>query len=186
MAEAATLVPNADREREFRNALGTFATGVVVVTTRDAHGEAHGLTVNSFTAVSLEPRLILWSQAIRAASVATFDTATHFAVNVLALDQLELARGFARPGVDKFAGVRVTAGLGGAPLLVGAAASFECLAREIHRAGDHLLRLGEVLRFQYSQQPPLIFAQGRYQRGHNLETHSNPDADLASAWDGLS
>jgi flavin reductase (DIM6/NTAB) family NADH-FMN oxidoreductase RutF len=186
VAEAAPLIPNADRERDFRNALGTFATGVVVVTTRDAGGDAHGLTVNSFTAVSLEPRLILWSQAIRAASVATFDTATHFAINVLALDQLELARRFARSGVDKFAGMRVTAGHGGAPLLAGVAASFECLARQTHHAGDHLLRLGEVLRFQYSERPPLVFAQGRYQRGHNLETHSDPDADLASAWDGLS
>jgi flavin reductase (DIM6/NTAB) family NADH-FMN oxidoreductase RutF len=186
MAEAATLVVNVDREREFRNALGTFATGVVVVTTRDASGGAHGLTVNSFTAVSLKPRLILWSQTAIATSAATFDSATHFAVNVLALDQLDFARRFARSSADKFLGLPLSQGLGGAPLLVGAAATFECLAREIHRAGDHLLRLGEVLRFQYSQRPPLVFAKGRYQRGHNIETHPDPDADLAAAWSGLS
>ena len=175
----------ADGEREFRNALGIFATGVTVITARDAAGMPHGLTVNSFAAVSLQPRLILWSQSLHSPSTSIFDAVEHFTVNVLALDQLELSRHFARPAADKFAGLLASDGLGGAPRLSHVAATFECLARERYPGGDHMIRLGEVLRFTATTRAPLLFASGRYQRGRDIEARPNPDADLGAAWSGL-
>jgi flavin reductase (DIM6/NTAB) family NADH-FMN oxidoreductase RutF len=185
MAEHA-MQTAADPVREFRNALGAFATGVTVVTTRAADGTPHGLTVNSFAAVSLDPRLVLWSQSIRAPSFALFASAAHFAVNVLALDQLELSRCFARPAPDKFAGVHFDEGLDGVPVLTGAAAAFECRAFARYPGGDHVIHVGEVERFSYTKRAPLMFARGRYQRGRDLELRPDPDADLAAAWAGLS
>ncbi len=175
-----------DTGREFRNALSTFATGVTVVTTRAPDGTPHGLTVNSFAAVSLEPRLILWSQSVRAATADVFGLATFFAVNVLGLDQLDLARRFGRQSPDKFTGLGVRYGLGGAPLLTGAVATFECSASTRHPGGDHVIHVGLVERFAHTAGRPLLFAGGRYQRGHDLELRPDPDADLAAAWDGLS
>jgi uncharacterized protein (DUF849 family)/flavin reductase (DIM6/NTAB) family NADH-FMN oxidoreductase RutF len=165
--ERASVRPVANPERDFRNALGVFGTGVTVITTRDSEGEPHGLTVNSFAAVSLQPRLILWSQALAAPSWQAFSRATHFAVNVLAQEQLDLCRRFARAAPDKFAGVAFTDGLGGVPLLAGAAASLECLASARMPGGDHVIHLGEVLRFSYSSRSPLLFVGGRYQRGRD-------------------
>ncbi len=114
-----------DPDREFRNALGAFGTGVTVITTRAADGSLHGLTANSFSAVSLQPRLVLWSQSLRTPSHAVFEAATHFAINILSADQVDLSRRFARSSPDKFAGLAVREGLGGSPLLPGAVATFE-------------------------------------------------------------
>lgn len=112
--------------RAFRRALGNFATGVTVVTAADAHGRKVGVTANSFNSVSLDPPLILWSIDKRSTSHAVFETASHFAVNVLAADQIDLSNNFARPKEDRFAEVEYQAGEGGAPILADCSARFEC------------------------------------------------------------
>lgn len=149
-------------ELDLRRALSTFPTGVAVVTARCAEGRIAGLTINSFASVSLRPPLVLWSLAARAPSRAIFETASHFAIHILAEDQRLLAERFCAPAKDKFEGLTFTAGLGGAPLLGGAAALFECRGRHAFPGGDHLILVGEVERYSYSGQPPLVFHGARY------------------------
>lgn len=151
-----------DAER-FRAALGIFPTGVTIVTTREKSGEAIGLTVSSFNSVSMEPPLILWSIMRTSPNLAVFEAATHFAVNVLADDQAELSNRFAAPVSDRFAGLEVTDGVGGVPLIGGSAAQFECVAWSQVDGGDHLIVVGRVLSFHASDRSPLIFAKGRYE-----------------------
>jgi flavin reductase (DIM6/NTAB) family NADH-FMN oxidoreductase RutF len=150
-------------ELEFRRALGAFPTGVAVVTARCADGRTAGLTINSFTSVSLRPPLVQWSLALRAPSRTVFEMASHFAIHVLTDDQRPLADRFCLPAADKFAGLDLTAGLGGAPLLTAIpAALFECRRHQSYPGGDHLILLGEVERFSSSGLPPLVFYGGRY------------------------
>jgi len=150
-------------EREFRRALGAFPTGVAVVTARCADGRTAGLTINSFTSVSLRPPLVLWNLATRAPSRAVFEAASHFAIHVLTSDQRPFADRFCAPAADKFTGLTLTAGLGGAPLLVSPpAALFECRRLDAHPGGDHLILLGEVERYSCSGLPPLVFYGGRF------------------------
>ena len=115
--------------QEFRSALGMFATGVTIVTARTADGDLVGLTANSFNSVSLEPPLVLWSLSRSAASMVALSTGSHYAINILAADQKELAERFAGKREDRWEGVEFTDGLSGAPLLAGAAATFECFNR---------------------------------------------------------
>ena len=145
-----------------RKAMGRFATGVTVVTTRGAGGKLEGLTVNSFSTVSLEPPLVLWSLARRAGSFAAFADATHFAVNVLASDQPHLCRHFATPSADKFAGISHRPGIGGCPLLDATIAQFECRRETQLDGGDHVIFIGRVLRVSHADGDPLIFAGGGY------------------------
>ncbi|MGE0802612.1 MAG: flavin reductase [Lautropia sp.] len=152
--------PVADR-RGFRRALGQFATGVTVVTAQ-CDGQLAGMTANSFSSVSLDPPLILWSIDKASHSLPLFQKADSFAVNVLAADQLELASRFARPGTDKFAGVPWHPGVGGAPCLPGATATFECRKQSAIDAGDHFILLGQVERYQCVDRDPLLFAHGRF------------------------
>lgn len=147
--------------RALRQALGSFATGVTVITTQTGDGRQVGVTASSFNSVSLEPPLILWSLSGRSPNLAAFRDGRHFAVNVLAANQVDLCNRFGRPFDDKFAGLEVTAGLGGAPLLPGAVAQFECACEAAYPGGDHLIILGRVLRFRWSGQTPLLFCQGR-------------------------
>ena len=88
-------------KRELRNVLGAFTTGVTIVTTRDDAGQAHGLTANSFSSVSLDPPLVLWSQSKAASSFAAFQGSEHFAINILADDQIAVSNQFAKSGADK-------------------------------------------------------------------------------------
>jgi flavin reductase (DIM6/NTAB) family NADH-FMN oxidoreductase RutF len=148
--------------RELRNALGRFATGVAVVTTCAADGRPVGLTVNSFTAVSLEPPLVAWSLAARSASLPAFLVARRFAINVLTEDQEGISRRFAGPPADRFAGVAWTPGLGEVPLLEGGLARFECRTVRRIEAGDHWLLLGALERFAYGTGVPLVFFASRY------------------------
>ena len=147
--------------RALRQALGNFATGVTVITTQTGDGRQVGVTASSFNSVSLEPPLILWSLSGRSPNLAAFRDGRHFAVNVLAADQVDLCNRFGRPLDDKFTGLEVTAGLGGAPLLPGAVAQFECACEAAYPGGDHLIILGRVLRFRWSGKTPLLFCQGR-------------------------
>src|SRR5438309_9747662 len=131
---------------EFRAALGMFATGVTVVTALDADGKPVGVTANSFNSVSLDPPLVLWSLARNAASMAVFQQGSHYAINILASNQRALAERFGRRSVNRFAGVAFDAGAGGAPVLQGSAAVFECRNRSRYEEGDHVIFVGEVER----------------------------------------
>jgi len=153
-----------DGGRDYRRALGSFATGITVVTCALADGRRDGLTVNSFTSVSLEPPLVSWCLGVSAVSFPVFDASPHFAVHVLALDQQPLVWHFASRSADKFAEIDATAGLGGAPLLDGCVARFECRRVGRHEAGDHVIYLGEVERYARFDGEPLVHAQGRYGR----------------------
>lgn len=148
--------------RQLRNVLGTFTTGVTIVTTRDANGVPHGVTANSFSSVSLEPPLVLWSQALTSRSLPAFRDSDHFAVNILAEDQVAFSQHFARQQEDKFANMEYSDGLGGVPVLRGTVAHFECVKVATYPAGDHIIYLGRVERVSHSGRRPLAFAQGRY------------------------
>ena len=154
---------------EFRNALGMFATGVTIVTARTPEGQLVGLTANSFNSVSLAPPLVLWSLARAAASMSAFSTGSHYAINILAADQKALARRFATRGVDRFADVQFIEGVGGAPLLAGAAATFECFNRSRYEEGDHVIFVGEVERCTHRVgASPLLFHGGKFYTEHPL------------------
>ena len=155
--------------REFRAALGMFATGVTIVTARNADGTPVGLTANSFNSVSLQPPLVLWSLSRAAASLPVFRAGSHYAINVLAADQKALAERFATRGVDRFAGLDVLDGAGGAPLIAGAAAHFECFNRSRYDEGDHVIFIGEVERCSHrSGASPLLYHGGRFYTEHPL------------------
>jgi flavin reductase (DIM6/NTAB) family NADH-FMN oxidoreductase RutF len=146
-----------------------FATGVTIVTARTAEGELVGLTANSFNSVSLDPPLVLWSLAKAAASLPAFSAGSHYAINVLGADQKELARRFAAKDVDRFADVEFVEGVGGAPLLLGAAASFECFNRSRYAEGDHVIFVGEVERCTHRLgASPLLFHGGKFYTEHPL------------------
>lgn len=148
-------------ERELRDAMGCFATGVTIVTTMTARGPL-GMTVSSFATVSLDPPLVLWSPARKSARFPSFEAASHFAVHVLAQDQQELAKQFARSGIEAFDGIKYTKGEGGVPLLDGCAARFECSHTAGHDGGDHLIVVGEVRHITASDKPPLVFYRGQF------------------------
>ncbi|MBJ2239807.1 p-hydroxyphenylacetate 3-hydroxylase reductase component [Pseudomonas sp. MF6768] len=148
--------------RAFRRALGNFATGVTVVTAADASGCKVGVTANSFNSVSLDPPLILWSIDKRSTSHAVFEAATHFAVNVLAADQIDLSNNFARPREDRFAEIEYQAGAGGAPVLADCSARFECEKYQQVDGGDHWIMIGKVVAFDDCGRSPLLYHQGAY------------------------
>jgi len=148
--------------RDLRNALGMFATGVTIVTTVNGEGRPIGITCNSFSSVSLKPPLILWSLSLYSPSLQTFLQAPCFAINVLASDQQPLSRRFSTPGIDRFSGIDWAAGENGIPLLPGVAAHIQCRNETRHYSGDHVILIGQVLRYVYRDVEPLIFARGRY------------------------
>ena len=149
-------------KRELRNALGRFATGVTIVTARADDGAYVGVTVSSFNAVSLEPPLVLWSLDRRSGTLPVFETATHFAVSVLGTDQTELSNTFASRDARKFDGVEYREGAGGAPLIRGSLATFECRNAHQHDGGDHVIFVGEVEAFDQRDGAALLFHDGAY------------------------
>lgn len=154
---------------EFRASLGMFATGVTIVSARDADGQLVGLTASSFNSVSLDPPLVLWSLAHTASSMAAFETGRHYAISILAADQQALAERFAQRGADRWAGVAFTDGANGAPLIDGAAATFECFNRSRYTEGDHVIFVGEVERCAHrAGASPLLYHGGRFYAEHPL------------------
>src|SRR3954467_5899152 len=121
--------------RDFRNALGTYATGVTIITAAGADGKPYGLTCNSFASVSLNPPLVLWSLGMFSQGLTIFQNASHFTVNVLGVSQQELASQFAKSVNDKFAGVSWKPGLGNAPVLIDSVANFQCRAANRYYGG---------------------------------------------------
>ncbi|MFJ2548592.1 p-hydroxyphenylacetate 3-hydroxylase reductase component [Pseudomonas sp. NPDC087612] len=157
-----TATASAFDSRAFRRALGNFATGVTVVTAADAQGNLVGVTANSFNSVSLDPPLILWSLDKRSSSLAVFEAASHFAVNILAADQIDLSNNFAKPKDDRFAGISYQAGEGGAPILADCSACFQCETQQLLDGGDHWIMLGKVVAFDDCGRSPLLYHQGAY------------------------
>ena len=149
-------------ERQFRDALAQFATGVTIVCTRAANGRYVGFTANSFGSVSLAPPLVLWTMARRSASLSAFDASERYAVNVLGADQVDLARRFSRPHADRFAGVAHRLGWSDAPLIDGCVAWMECRHHARHTAGDHVIFIGEVVTVERARGSGLVFHQGRF------------------------
>ena len=146
-----------------------FATGVTVVTARTPSGELVGLTANSFNSVSLNPPLVLWSLAQAAGSMPALAQGSHYAINILAADQKDLAERFASKLQDRWADVGFSDGVSGAPLLHGTAASFECFNRSRYEEGDHVIFVGEVERCNHRPgASPLLFHGGRFYTEHPL------------------
>lgn len=161
-SRSAGAAPAAFDERQFRDALAQFATGVTIVCARADANRYVGFTANSFNSVSLAPPLILWSLAARSPSLAAFEAAERYAVNVLELSQVELARRFSRPHADRFATVPYRLGWSEAPLIEGCVAWLECRHQARYRTGDHLLFIGEVVTVERARGNPLVFHHGRY------------------------
>ena len=154
--------------RVLRDALGCFGTGVTVVTTIDGEGHPIGLTANSFTSVSLDPPLILFSLAKSSNSLDTFRTAGRFAVNVLHIGQQPVAGRFARRDAPRFESVDwAIRSDGGSPIVADALASFDCRTFAVHEGGDHLIFIGEVTHAWFEpHRDPLLYFRGRYRRLH--------------------
>ena len=150
--------------RDFRNALGTFATGVTIVTAMTGDDKPYGLTCNSFASVSINPPLVLWSLGTYSQGLPIFQNASHFAINVLGASQQALSAKFAKPSPDKFVGVDWKPGLGNAPLLADCVACFQCRAASRYYGGDHVIFLGAVEAYTYNRNEPLLFARGGYGR----------------------
>lgn len=149
--------------RALRNALGRFATGVAIVTAIDPDGHPIGLTINSFSAVSLSPALVLWCLDNGSHNLPAFRQASHHAISILASDQQDLSNHFATWPGERFTGQAWHAGLGGAPVFQGCCATFEVVNETAHVAGDHTIFIGRVERFGERQDlPPLLFHAGRY------------------------
>lgn len=165
---SAPVVPDSSMptfdSRAFRDALGSFPTGVAVITAVDAQGEPVGLTCNSFSSVSLDPPLVAWGLRLSSKNLAAFRHASAFAINILAEDQKELSARFASSSItDKFTGVSWSPGYLGLPVIGECVASFECDKFAEHIAGDHVLFLGRVVRFdQGREEDSLVFYKGAY------------------------
>ena len=151
---------------ELRRCLGSFVTGVTVITALDEHGTPIGMTANSFNSVSLDPPLIVWSVRTNARSFPVYSSAKRFVVNILAEDQVDISNRFARSGPDRFDGVAVTPGIDGVPLIDGCAAHLECRTEATYPGGDHLLFLGRVERIANLSRKPLAFGAGKYMVVH--------------------
>lgn len=148
--------------RILRSVLGVYTTGVTVITTLDPEGRPCGVTANSFSSVSLDPPLVLWSQALAARSHPAFARHHRFVVNILAQDQVELSTRFATAGADKFSGVDFHTGIGGLPVLENCSAVLECIKVATYPGGDHAVFLGQIENFSRSTQPGLAFGNGQY------------------------
>ena len=167
----------ADDPRAFRSALGTFATGVAVVTARDGAGAPVGITANSFASVSLDPPLVLWSPARASRRFALFTEARAFVVHVLADDQQAVCDAFVR-AAQGFGQVAWTEGADGLPLIEGCLARLVCAREAVMDAGDHAIVIGRVREAQRREGAPLVFQGGRY--GGFLpaaERHPRPEAE---------
>src|SRR4051794_600845 len=149
--------------RAFRNALGCFATGVTVVTTLDGDGHPVGLTVSSFTSLSLDPALVLFCLDRGSQNFEAFTTSGRFAINVLRESQRDLSTRFAMSQGDRFSGIPFETWDTGAPVLPGSLATLDCLTETIQDGGDHVILIGRVQRAAGERTgDPLIYHAGAY------------------------
>lgn len=166
--------------RAFRRSLGHFATGVTVIAAQSG-ARPFGMTANSFASVSLDPPLVSVCIARTARSLSLFLEASHFAVNVLTADQVDIANRFVQPGIDRFSTLAWRPGCGGAPVLGDVSACFECVREAAYEGGDHMILLGRVLRFARSSRAPLLFAHGRYGQVADSFPAFTPHASLQAS-----
>jgi flavin reductase (DIM6/NTAB) family NADH-FMN oxidoreductase RutF len=153
--------------RTLRDALGCFATGVTVVTCVDQEGRPAGLTVNSFTSVSLDPPLLLVCLKKDASSARALIGASHFAINVLQTGQQPASITFSTRGEDRFGRTPWSRGEAGAPILEDSLCVFECEHHAAHDGGDHHILVGKVVKASFDASvDPLLFFRGRYRRLH--------------------
>ena len=164
-------------ERAFRDVMGRFATGVTVVTTAAHDGAPVGVTVNSFSSVSLDPPLVLWSLGLRAPSLPAFRGSGRFAVNILPNTHRHLCEQFARPSADKFSGVAYRRDENGLPLLDGAVAQIICSTWRRYPGGDHEIFVGRVQALRAWDHDPLVFYRGR---ASTLRPLSESEDDVSS------
>jgi len=158
MSDPAAIDPG-----QFRRALGCFATGVCIATCRDGAGRPVGITVNSFTSVSLDPPLVLFCLDRGADSFEAFTRAGSFAITVLEEGQRPLSDLFARKGADRFTGLPVDQWQTGAPIIPGGLAAFDCARHAVHDGGDHVILVGRVLQLGWQAEGrPLLYVRGRY------------------------
>jgi len=155
-----TFTPDAADGRAFRDALGCFATGVTVITIQSDHGPM-GFTANSFSSLSMDPPLVLWSPAKTSSRFAHYAAAKHYSIHVLAHDQGDIIQRFIRGGLG-FEGISYHHNAEGVPLIPGTLARFDCEQHATHEGGDHLIVVGRVIRCAIKEGAPLIFAQGQY------------------------
>jgi flavin reductase (DIM6/NTAB) family NADH-FMN oxidoreductase RutF len=163
-ASSTADAPLSFNARSFRDALGSFPTGVAVITTIGPDGQAIGLTCNSFSSVSLDPPIVSWGLRLSSKNLDAFKNAGAFTINILAEDQKDLSGRFASSSTtNKFDGVPWTPGHAGIPLIDACVASFECNKFAEHLAGDHVLFLGQVVRFEQGRkEDSLVFYKGAY------------------------
>ncbi|MDI3356303.1 flavin reductase [Pseudomonas sp. UYIF39] len=148
--------------RALRDAFGSFATGVTIVTTAGPGGVDIGLTANSFSSVSLDPPMVLWSLARTSLNMDAFRNSGHFAVHILSADQEALSGRFASKGIDRFEGLALDRGPDGIPMLKECMARFACKLAYQYEGGDHVIFVGEIVDFSHSARKPLVFHGGRY------------------------
>ena len=160
---------------ELRRCLGSFVTGVTVITALGEDGAPVGMTANSFNSVSLDPPLIVWSLRTNARSFPVYSTAKRFVVNILSEDQVEVSNRFAKSGPDRFDGVAWSKGIDGVPLIDGCSAHLECRTEATYPGGDHLLFLGRVERIVNASLKPLAFGSGKYMVVHPYDNAMNTD-----------
>jgi len=155
-------VPNPFTSKELRQALGSFSTGVTIVTTLGKNGQKVGMTANSFNSVSLDPPLVLWSLDRKTNCFDDFFSANAFAIHILAADQQDLSQRFASIGKDRFEDIACSQGISGIPLLSHYSACFQCSMEHQYEGGDHIILVGRVVEFVDNQLPPLMFYRGQY------------------------
>lgn len=156
--------PAAIEPRVLRDVLGRFATGVTIMTARDSGGQLTGITVNSFTSVSLDPPLILWCVALTSSQSDMFQVGFPFVVNILSDDQLEQAKRFARSGPAEFLGAHFQVTPAGLPRLEGCVAGLECEVTARYEAGDHAIVVARVTALYQGELHPLVFFAGQFKR----------------------
>ncbi len=157
----ATMLP--EELPRFRQALGSFLTGVTVITTQDDQGNDRGMTANSFTSVSLDPPLVLFCIDRRAASYDAFTAAAGYVVHILGSHQQDLAKVFASKSPDKFDGLRLERSSTGMAVIADAHAVLDCVAHDVVEAGDHAVVIARVEAFGIADRRPLGFYQGKMQ-----------------------
>ena len=164
MSSKARGIPAGISPDLYRQTCGQFATGVAVITTVDETGSPHGMTVNSFSSVSLEPPLVVVSIDLRNAMLGHFLTTPYFGVNILAEHQEDLSRRFSSASENRFHGVDWYPAESGVPLLKGALAHMECAVTNVFEAGDHSMLIGEIRRAESRKGRPLLFFDSSYRR----------------------
>jgi flavin reductase (DIM6/NTAB) family NADH-FMN oxidoreductase RutF len=155
-----------DAQRKFRDAVGTFPTGVTVITTVNAEGKPKAMTANSFTSLSLDPPLILWNVGDHADGYDDFKNAKHFAVHILHAGQQDTSNHFAKKNDDKFAGLDWSEGVAGSPVLSDYHTCIQCTMEAVHPGGDHLIIVGRVVNMDNRSESsePLLFYKGKYRQ----------------------